>query len=209
MSTQQEKNTQPEIPLSSILDDEEREAIVQPFINSLNAEATECFADFLITLIDETHKQPTGARRLEGELLAALERTFRHSKAYQLALDLYKSRLAFVPGKVTITGYNLEEMLAEIKRHRVTERQEAAPAEWALEFGSTVGRLLKNDKLSEVSHACLRDTAVELIGKGEQNVGTLGLALLPYALTKFFAQMAAPKIIVLIRAIDAPSTKSP
>jgi hypothetical protein len=203
MSTQQEKNTQLEIPLSAILDEEECEAVVQPFINSLNAEATEYFADFLITLIDETHKQPTDARRLEGELLAALERTFRHSKAYQLALDLYASRFAFVPGKVTINGFNLEEMLAEIKRNRVKERQEAAPAEWAIEFGSTVGRLLKNDKLSEISHACLRDTAVELIGKGEQNVGTLGLALLPYALTKFFAQMAVPKIIVLITAADA------
>ena len=122
MSTQQEKNKQPEIRLATILDDEEREAVVQSFINSLNAEATESFADFLITLINETHRQPTGVRRLEGELLAVLELTFRHSKAYQLALDLYSSRFHFVPGRVSTTGLTLEDMLADIKRSRVNER---------------------------------------------------------------------------------------
>jgi hypothetical protein len=209
MSTQQENIKQPEIPLSTILDEEEREALVQPFIECLNAEATESFASFLITLIEETHKRPTDARRLEGELLAALERTFRHSRTYELALDLYRSRFQFIPGKVSIIGVNLEEMLVEIQRNRVKERQQAMPAEWAIEFGSTVGRLLKNDQLSEVSYISLRDAVVELVSNDDHRIGKFGLALLPYVLTRFFAQMAVPRIIVLITAADARNPKEP
>jgi hypothetical protein len=209
MSTQQENVKQPENYQQPLLDDEERDALVQPFISTFNAEATECFADFLITLIDETHRRPSDARRLEGELIAALERTFRHSRAYELALDLYKSRFAFVPGRVSIIGRNLEEMLAEIQRNRVTERKAAAPAEWAMEFGSTVGRLLKNDQLSEVSYISLRDAVVELVSNDDHSIGKFGLALLPYVLTRFFARMPAPRIIVLITAADARSPKEP
>src|SRR5437868_5562340 len=95
-------DTQPENHTQAILDDEEHEAVVQPFINSLNAEATECFASFLITLINEAHKGPFGAQRIERELVAVLESTFRHSKAYELALDLYTSRFQFVPGTVSV-----------------------------------------------------------------------------------------------------------
>jgi hypothetical protein len=120
-------DTQAENHPATILDDEERQTIVQPFINSLNAEATESFADFLVTLINETHRQPAGARPLEGELLAVLELTFRHSKAYELALNLYASRFHFVPGRVSINGLTLEDMLAEIKRNRVTKGKAAAP----------------------------------------------------------------------------------
>jgi hypothetical protein len=118
---------QPENHNQSILDEEEREAIVQPFINSLNAEATEYFADFLITLINAAHRQSMGARHLEHELLVVLESAFRHSKAYTLALELYASRFHFVPGKVTVSGVSLEDMLLDIKTSRVKGRQVAAP----------------------------------------------------------------------------------
>jgi hypothetical protein len=202
-------DSQPQNSPQAILDPEEREAVVQPIISSLNAEATECFADFLITLINETHRQASGAPRLEGELLAALELTFRSSKAYELAHDLYGSRFHFVPGRVSIIGLTLADMLAEIKRSRVTERQQAAPAEWAMEFGGAVGRLLKDEGLSEVTYASLCDPLTELVSDTEHQVGSLGLALLPFVLTKFFAKMPAPKIIVLITAADARSPKEP
>lgn len=201
-------DTQPKNYRPAILDDEERNAVVQPFINCLNAQATEDFASFLINLINESHR-PLGTERIEQELLATLERTFQHSKAYELALELYSSRFAFVPGTVSVTGLNLEDMLIDIKRSRVTERQEAMPEEWALEFGSTVGRLLNNNKLSELSYISLRDPLVDLTSEGDHSLGNLSLALLPFVLTKYFAKMTAPKIILLITAADARNPKEP
>jgi hypothetical protein len=170
---------------NAALEDEVRGWFYEDVIHSLDAKALRQCQNVFIELIDVLREDPQGARRLEREMILWLEEVFKNSPAYQTAFELYTSFQTLSPGKISIEGSDLEDMLEQIMAKKL-----AGPPRITL--------LRANDVQSAASSQAAPDSQQSTGSAKPSSYGTFAKALIEIAGDPQMPDEISAKIIDIV-----------
>jgi hypothetical protein len=207
MSSQQDRIPQAPKKSSGIYNEEERLVMVEAIVDSLDTDAIDIFTNFLIDLIDEFNLEYDGAQHVEDELSAALEIVFRRSKAYELALELYASRNFLSSGKVTVSGLDIEQMLADIKAAKLSEPETSEPKDWMHYLGAVIAKIFREDEFTEASRTSIADALSDYAEEIARDPQDFAYCIFPSAVSKSFPGNQQPQLSIFMHALGGNKIK--